>query len=77
MFLSHFFYKNFYKMNQNRNGARVKKQSYNLKADFEYLKDNNYHVVKEIDRGSYGVVYKVLIFDRRGLRQKYWWTLCN
>lgn len=39
--------------------ARNKKDNYNLKADFEYLKDNNYNVIKEIDRGSYGVVYKV------------------
>lgn len=25
---------------------RVKKDSYNLKADFDYLEDNNYHVIK-------------------------------
>jgi hypothetical protein len=39
--------------------SRNKKDNYNLKADFEYLKENNYNVIKEIDRGSYGVVYKV------------------
>lgn len=30
-----------------------------LKADFDYLKQKSYDVKKEIDRGSYGVVYKV------------------
>ena len=45
-------------MNQ-RQAGRSRKDNYNLKADFEYLRENNYNVVKEIDRGSYGVVYKV------------------
>ncbi len=26
--------------------SRNKKDNYNLKADFEYLKDNNYNVIK-------------------------------
>lgn len=32
-------------MNQ-RSSTRNKKDSYNLKADFDYLRDNNYNVVK-------------------------------
>lgn len=35
------------------------RDNYSLKADFEYLANNNYLVTKEIGRGSYGVVYKV------------------
>ena len=33
---------------------------YKVNADFNYLKNYNYKVTKEIGRGGYGVVYKVL-----------------
>jgi serine/threonine protein kinase len=32
------------------------------KADFAYLTPFNYRIVKEIGRGGYGVVYKVMKF---------------
>ena len=34
---------------------------YKIKADFNYLRGYNYKITKEIGRGGYGVVYKVLI----------------
>lgn len=34
---------------------------YKVNADFDYLKNYNYKVTKEIGRGGYGVVYKVTI----------------
>jgi hypothetical protein len=34
---------------------------YKIKADFSYLRAYNYKITKEIGRGGYGVVYKVLI----------------
>ena len=34
---------------------------YKIKADFSYLKQYNYKITKEIGRGGYGVVYKVII----------------
>jgi serine/threonine protein kinase len=33
---------------------------YKIKADFGYLASYNYKITKEIGRGGYGVVYKVL-----------------
>lgn len=33
---------------------------YKIKADFSYLKAYNYKITKEIGRGGYGVVYKVI-----------------
>lgn len=38
---------------------------YKVNADFDYLKNYNYKVTKEIGRGGYGVVYKVTIWRRR------------
>ena len=35
---------------------------YKVNADFNYLKNFNYKVTKEIGRGGYGVVYKVYHF---------------
>lgn len=32
---------------------------YDIKADFTYLKNYNYHITRELGRGGYGVVYKV------------------
>ena len=32
-----------------------------FKADFSYLTAFNYSITKEIGRGGYGVVYKVLV----------------
>lgn len=34
---------------------------YKIKADFSYLKQYNYRITKEIGRGGYGVVYKVIL----------------
>lgn len=34
---------------------------YKIKADFAYLLSYNYRITKEIGRGGYGVVYKVLL----------------
>lgn len=34
---------------------------YKIKADFGYLASYNYKITKEIGRGGYGVVYKVLM----------------
>lgn len=34
---------------------------YKVNADFNYLKNYNYKVTKEIGRGGYGVVYKVRV----------------
>jgi len=36
---------------------------YKIKADFSYLRAYNYKITKEIGRGGYGVVYKVLIYS--------------
>ena len=33
---------------------------YKIKADFSYLRAYNYKITKEIGRGGYGVVYKVI-----------------
>ena len=33
---------------------------YKIKADFNYLSTYNYKITKEIGRGGYGVVYKVI-----------------
>lgn len=33
---------------------------YKINADFSYLKHYNYKITKEIGRGGYGVVYKVI-----------------
>lgn len=38
---------------------------YKIKADFGYLSAYNYKITKEIGRGGYGVVYKVLLPSRR------------
>ena len=38
---------------------------YKIKADFGYLASYNYKITKEIGRGGYGVVYKVLILLSR------------
>jgi hypothetical protein len=35
---------------------------YKIKADFSYLRAYNYKITKEIGRGGYGVVYKVLVY---------------
>ncbi len=35
---------------------------YKIKADFGYLSAYNYKITKEIGRGGYGVVYKVILF---------------
>lgn len=34
---------------------------YKIKADFSYLRAYNYKITKEIGRGGYGVVYKVIL----------------
>ena len=34
---------------------------YKIKADFGYLSAYNYKITKEIGRGGYGVVYKVIL----------------
>ena len=34
---------------------------YKIKADFNYLRSYNYKITKEIGRGGYGVVYKVVL----------------
>ena len=39
---------------------------YKINADFTYLKHYNYRITKEIGRGGYGVVYKVI--DNYNLR---------
>lgn len=41
---------------------------YKIKADFGYLSAYNYKITKEIGRGGYGVVYKVLISLSRQYR---------
>lgn len=33
---------------------------YKINADFSYLKHYNYKITKQIGRGGYGVVYKVI-----------------
>ena len=38
---------------------------YKIKADFGYLSAYNYKITKEIGRGGYGVVYKVVHHKRR------------
>jgi cell division control protein 7 len=38
---------------------------YKIKADFRYLASYNYKITKEIGRGGYGVVYKVICFLSR------------
>lgn len=35
---------------------------YRIAADFGYLNKYSYEITKEIGRGGYGVVYKVLIY---------------
>lgn len=35
---------------------------YKIKADFGYLSAYNYKITKEIGRGGYGVVYKVVSY---------------
>lgn len=37
-----------------------------FKADFSYLSAFNYNITKEIGRGSFGVVYKVILIFKRG-----------
>lgn len=39
---------------------------YKIKADFDYLKNFNYEVTKELGRGGYGVVYKVSVLVSLG-----------
>lgn len=34
---------------------------YRISADFGYLSEYNYEITKEIGRGGYGVVYKVML----------------
>lgn len=38
---------------------------YKIKADFGYLASYNYKITKEIGRGGYGVVYKVIMLSCR------------
>lgn len=38
---------------------------YKIKADFTYLSAYNYKITKEIGRGGYGVVYKVILIQSR------------
>ena len=59
-------------MNNDKKSAANKKEKvaqndkyYKVNADFNYLKNYNYKVTKEIGRGGYGVVYKVLFHLRR------------
>ncbi len=42
---------------------------YKIKADFSYLRAYNYKITKEIGRGGYGVVYKVIIIFSQGNHQ--------
>ena len=43
---------------------------YKIKADFGYLSAYNYKITKEIGRGGYGVVYKVIVLIcRQSTRQ--------
>ena len=50
---------------------------YKIKADFSYLRSYNYKITKEIGRGGYGVVYKVIISFNSGNRSHQpWKSMC-
>lgn len=40
--------------------AKIEIKAIKNKADFSYLSPFNYRILKEIGRGGYGVVYKVI-----------------
>ena len=40
---------------------------YKIKADFGYLSTYNYKITKEIGRGGYGVVYKVIVYINQAI----------
>ena len=64
-------------MNKDKKTAANKKEKliqndkyYKVNADFSYLINYNYKITKEIGRGGYGVVYKVLHSTYAGYRSR-------